>query len=286
MAIPTVSGLRQQYFFGLPSQGAQDLSALFANSFQSLMNRSGFDDDEGGMSSLSSGVGNDGLDLRQSLDSDDDSQASFLGGQDTISAAGDGTNGSSSQLSLGGTLSFLGGVGSGTRSVGDNATIFGTANSVYHYAQQATDGSSVFRPEFYGAAPGADNILFDASNSHQSLDALAGLGDTIKGGDASDTISVQNTVDGTNAGATLSGGSGSANLFQFLNNKGGHYTIADFGKAAGNQVGLKATQQEIGQMLEHQSITGGNVTVDLPNDQGQITFLDQQQLHPKDFHSF
>ncbi|MCX5614469.1 hypothetical protein [Bombella saccharophila] len=260
---------------------------MFASSFQSLLGRSGLGDYEGGMSSLSNGLNNGVIDLRMGFDAEDDApQASFLAGQDTISAAGDGIGASSSQLSLGGTLSFLGGVGSGTRTVGDNATIFGTANSVYHYAQQGTSGESVFRPEFYGNAPGADNILFDASNSHQSLDAFAGVGDTIKGGTAADTISVQNTVDGTNAGATLSGGSGSANLFQFLNNKGGHYTIADFGKAAGNQVGLKATQQEIGQMLEHQTITGGNVTVDLPNDQGQITFLDQQQLHPKDFHKF
>ncbi len=285
MAIPTIPGVQQhQYPVSVPSQGAEDLNKLFSTSFASLVSASGSGDDGAGFSISPSDLSGGPIQFRMGDDLSSDSQPTVLGGQDTISAAGDGRNGA--QLSLGGTLSFLGGVGSSTRAVGDNATIFGTPNSVYHYAQQGTSGQSVFTTDHQSDALHPDNILFDASNSHQSLQAFAGIGDTIRGGTASDTISVHNTVDGANAGATLSGGSGSSNLFQFLNNKGGHYTITDFGKAAGNKVGLKATDDQIGQMLDHQTVTGGNTTVDLPNDQGQITFLDQQQLHPKDFQKF
>lgn len=289
MAIPTIPGVQQhQYPVSVPSQGAEDLNKLFSTSFASLVSSSGSGDDGTGISISPSDLSGGPIQFRMGDDdsSSSTSQATVLGGQDTISAAGDGSNSNGAQLSLGGTLSFLGGVGSNTRSVGDNATIFGTPNSVYHYAQQGTSGQSVFTTDHQSDAFHPDNILFDASTSHQSLQASAGIGDTIKGGTASDTISVHNTVDGANAGATLSGGSGSSNLFQFLNNKGGHYTITDFGKAAGNKVGLKATDDQIGQMLDHQTVTGGNTTVDLPNDQGQITFLDQQQLHPKDFQKF
>lgn len=287
MAIVTVPGGQQHQFpVNVPIRMA-DLDKLFSTSFASLVSASGSGDGTGTQLSPSEVVEGGPL---ASLDTDflrmgDDTEsqaATVLGGQDTVSAAGDGT-----QLSLGGTLSFLGGVGSGTRSVGDNATIFGTANSVYHYARQGSAGQSVFETDHQSNALNPDNILFDASASHQSLQAFAGIGDTINGGTASDTITVNNTVTGgVDAGATLSGGSGSANLFQFLNNKGGHYTISDFGKAAGNKVGLKATDEQIGQMLENQTVKGGNTTIDLPNDQGQITFLDQGQLQPKDFQKF
>ncbi|POS61978.1 hypothetical protein [Parasaccharibacter apium] len=281
MAIVTVPGGQQhQYPVSIPTQGAEDLNRLFSTSFASLVSSSGSGD--GTPLAPSDVVGNGSIDFRMGNDATSLPQATVLGGQDTISAAGDGT-----RLSLGGTLSFLGGVGAGTHSVGNNATIFGTANSVYHYARQGSAGQSVFKTDHQSDALHPDNILFDASKSHQSLQAFAGIGDTIKGGTASDTITVHNTVSGgTDAGATLSGGSGSANLFQFLNNKGGHYTITDFGKAAGNKVGLKATDEQIGQMLEHQTVKGGNTTIELPNDQGQITFLDQNQLHPKDFQKF
>ncbi len=289
MAIVTVPGGQQHQFpVSIPIQGAVDLDRLFSTSFASLVSASGSGDSTGTPLSPSEVVGGGPLAslgsdfLRMGDDTVSQTPATVLGGQDTISAAGDGT-----QLSLGGTLSFLGGVGSGTRSVGDNATIFGTANSVYHYARQGSAGQSVFKTDHQSDALNPDNILFDASKSHQSLQAFAGIGDTINGGTAADTITVHNTVTGgTDVGATLGGGSGSANLFQFLNNKGGHYTISDFGKAAGNKIGLKATDEQIGQMLENQTVKGGNTTIDLPNDQGQITFLDQNQLHPKDFQKF
>lgn len=284
MAIVTVSGGQQhQYPVSVPTQGAEDLNTLFSTSFASLVASSGSGDGTGtpfSTSDLSGGP----IQFRMADETPvTGSQATVLGGQDTISAAGS----NATQLSLGGTLSFLGGVGSNTRSVGNNATIYGTPNSVYHYTRPGVGGKSVFTTDHNSTAQNPDHILFDASKSHQSLQAFAGVGDTIKGGTAADTITVHNTVNGgSDAGATLSGGSGAPNLFQFLNNQGGHYTITDFGKAAGNKVGLKATDEQIGQMLEHQTVKGGNTTIDLPNNQGQITFLDQQHLQPKDFQKF
>ncbi|WP_182041427.1 hypothetical protein [Bombella mellum] len=288
MAIVTISGGQQHsYPVSVPTQGAEDLNSLFTTSFASLVASSGSGDGTTSTTSTSSSSDTTSSSPIQFRMADETpvtgSQATVLGGQDTISAAGN----NATQLSLGGTLSFLGGVGSNTRSIGNNATIYGTPNSVYHYTRPGVGGKSVFTTDHQSTAQNPDHILFDASKSHQSLQAFAGIGDTIKGGTASDTITVHNTVNGgSDAGATLSGGSGSANLFQFLNNKGGHYTITDFGKAAGNKVGLKATDEQIGQMLEHQTVKGGNTTIDLPNGQGQITFLDQQHLQAKDFQKF
>ncbi|MXV43686.1 hypothetical protein GS501_01215, partial [Saccharibacter sp. 17.LH.SD] len=131
-------------------------------------------------------------------------------------------------------------------------------------------------------------VLFDASSSHGSLLAHVGNGDTIIGGSASDTISVNNAsagAHGTSFNATLYGGSGAPNLFEFLNGQGGHYTIADFGSAAGNTVGLSASQMNnLQNVLDAETVSGGNTTIRL-NDKTEITFLNDTHLAHNNFHA-
>lgn len=214
---------------------------------------------------------NSASDSNNSSTSTQASTTGTAGGPSTISAAGN----ASGSISVNGTLTFLGGVGSPGQVLTGNNTLYGTLNN----------GSSAHGQS---GAPYmlqlGDHALFDASSFQKSLQVFAGDNDTIKGGTAADTITVN--VHDSSAGATLSGGSGAANLFQFLNNQGGHFTITDFGAAAGNKIGLDASRAEIKSMLENQTSVAGGTMVQLPGDQGQITFMGVKDLKPEDFQRF
>lgn len=217
--------------------------------------------------------------------------------QDTISAAGNlqVNGGVSNHITVNGPLTFLGGSGD-TVLQSENATIYGTGNSTYHYVgtnQGATqlyfngeqpDSKGITHFDSKNTTGGGGHILFDASSSHNSLVANVGNGDTIQGGSASDTISVHNMNE--HDAATLSGGSGAPNLFQFLNDKGGQYTITDFGSAAGNTVGISSSNMgNIQHILDSATVSGGDTTISL-DDQTKITFLHTTHLKPTDFHGF
>lgn len=219
------------------------------------------------------------------------------GVRDTISAAGNFqvNNGSSNSITVNGPLTFLGGSGDTTLQ-SQNATIYGTAHSTYHYVGTHAGNTQLYYNDNSANMAGVTrfndtdpnkggHILFDASSSHGSLVANVGKNDTVVGGSASDTISVNNMTDG-NGAATLSGGSGAPNLFQFLNDKGGQYTITDFGSAAGNTVGISSSQMgNIQHILDTASVSGGDTTISL-DDQTKITFLNDTHLKPNDFHGF
>lgn len=219
------------------------------------------------------------------------------GVQDTISAAGNlqVNGGSGNHITVNGPLTFLGGSGD-TVLQSENASIYGTGNSTYHYVgtnQGATqlyfngeqpDSKGITHFDSKDTTGGGGHILFDASSSHNSLVANVGNGDTVQGGSASDTISVHNMNE--HDAATLSGGSGAPNLFQFLNDKGGQYTITDFGSAAGNKVGISSSNMgNIQHILDSSTVSGGDTTISL-DDQTKITFLHTTHLKPTDFHGF
>lgn len=215
---------------------------------------------------------------------------------DTISAAAKLviTGGSNEHISAGGHLDFLDGTGTSYISAHD-AMIFGTSNSVYHFVGKSLsnvlgDNASGDYSTFSGTQDSNGNyvhdILFDASSSHGAFAATVGNRDTIIGGTASDTFYIdadsKASGQGQDVSATLTGGSGAANLFQFMDNEGGHYTITDFGSAAGNLVAFKGTKQDLTNALDNATIEGGNTTIRL-KDKTEITFLDDTHLKASDF---
>ncbi|MDF7673336.1 hypothetical protein PT277_00460 [Acetobacteraceae bacterium ESL0709] len=196
--------------------------------------------------------------------------------------------------SLGGHLDFIDGVGTSYISAHD-AMIFGTTGSVYHFTgtspskvlgDDSSGSYSTFSGSMDSSGNAVHNILFDASSSHGAFAATVGDKDTIIGGAASDTFYIDSSTTASgNAGdvsATLTGGSGAANLFQFMDNEGGHYTITDFGSAAGNLVAFSGTQQDLMDTLKNATIEGGNTTIRL-KDNTEITFLNDTHLKNTDF---
>ncbi|MXV45098.1 hypothetical protein GS501_08620, partial [Saccharibacter sp. 17.LH.SD] len=138
------------------------------------------------------------------------SHNTIYGGQgDTISAVDDlhvFQPGTDNRVTVGGSLTFVGGQGSESLHAG-NATIYAGSGVVYHYVgtnagntqlqfevggSQNKNGVTLYE----GVKGDKSGVLFDASSSHGSLLAHVGNGDTIIGGSASDTISVNNASAG------------------------------------------------------------------------------------------
>ncbi|QHI94943.1 hypothetical protein GT348_08715 [Aristophania vespae] len=218
---------------------------------------------------------------------------------DTISAVANLTvkGGHDQHISAGKNLFFIDGAGTSYVSA-DQATIFGTSNSVYHFVGTGKSSGLGDSQEgafnFFSGASDSDDapvhdILFDASSSHGAFTAVVGNRDTIIGGSGSDTFYINDDThasgDGGDVSATLTGGSGAANLFQFMDNEGGHYTITDFGSAAGNMVAFKGNQRDLQDILKNATVSGGNTTIRL-KDNTEITFLNQDHLKSSDFNLF
>ncbi|MXV45099.1 hypothetical protein GS501_08625 [Saccharibacter sp. 17.LH.SD] len=210
-------------------------------------------------------------------------------------------------ISVSGALTFLGGTGAETIQA-SNATISGTVGfgseligvTIYFNGinpgntqlqldnigrQNKNNGVSYYNGLVNGGAGHIQSMTYlNASSSHGSLMAVAGDGDTIIGGSASDTLSASPWA----GGASLTGGSGAPNLFDFLSGSrdwNTRYTITDFGSAAGNVVGVSASQMsDLQHVLDTATVSGGNTTITLDN-QTQITFLNDTHLTRNDFHA-
>lgn len=198
---------------------------------------------------------------------------------DTISAVGNLTvaNAANSHITVGGSLTFIGGTARGNEGSPSNNTI--TAGNATIYA--ATNGSYVVDATVPGGTTyllqyqGATGVNFDASSSHQALDAWVGNKDTVHGSSLGDHFRFVATADSLRGGdvdnnwqSTVYGGSGD-NLFDFLSTGGGHYTIADFGKSASNKVELHGISQST--LDKDLANSKGSNTLKL-DDGTQITF--------------
>jgi len=203
------------------------------------------------------------------------STGSVLGGMsDTISAAGNLniTDANNSTINVSGTLNFIGGSGDTTITAG-NATVYGAAG--LNAVVSATSGHVLF------ASMGGSETVNGASST-TALHAFGNSGYTVFiGGSAADTL-----VGGA-LGNVMTGGSGSANLFAFVDGtNGGSSVVTDFGSAAGNQIALYdygyQNNNGLQTLLDSATVAGGNTTLKL-SDNSTITFLNVTDLNSGDF---
>ncbi|GEL02387.1 hypothetical protein SSA02_15500 [Swaminathania salitolerans] len=205
---------------------------------------------------------------------------------DTISAAGDlmvyhGTNQS---ISVSGALQFISGTGNTSITAG-TGTIWG-ANGLN--ANLNTTNNLLFT----GNQPNSTgDQSINASASAGTLDAWTGAGNnTIIGGSGADMFVFGTQYEGSSGDsyATVTGGSGAANMFGVLNgHEGGDITITDFGSAAGNMFFMynykpADADKAIADILATASVSGGNTTIQLDNNM-KVTFLGVTDLKSSNF---
>ncbi|MFT9399871.1 beta strand repeat-containing protein [Acetobacter sp.] len=210
----------------------------------------------------------------------------------TISAAqGDFmvANAKNADVNIIGNLTFKNGTGETTITAGQS-TIYGaegldahvnatSANSLFiaTTGNQTLDGaSSIYGIHAYGADSGTTAQTFIGGSGASAADTLvAGTGN-----------------------ATLTGGSGAANVFGFRNGvAGADYTITDFGSAAGNSVllvhydaaylnnGQGYTKDNFQKVLDAATHQNGNTTITL-SDNSKITFVGVDSLNVNQFSGF
>ena len=210
---------------------------------------------------------------------------------DTISATGNlllmGDN-PGAQTSVTGSLVFIGGSNSGDQTVtAGQSTIFGGAG-----LNMKINSTSPLGDTTLGALQANESALFVAGNGSETIDAsqsqfgLHAFGtnhgysgtQVMIGGSATDTLVVGI------GDATLTGGSGAANIFALRNgDAGAAYTITDFGSAAGNLVALyHYKESDLQGAVATQTHSGGNTTVTL-SDNSQITFMGVDSVKSSDF---
>ena len=124
------------------------------------------------------------------------------------------------------------------------------------------------------AGSGRDTVYLEGSGSTVTagtgalfVDLEGGSNESVVGGRGADTFSAQS------GNSTLTGGHGRGNMFDFTNSAvGGNFTITDFGKAAGNMVGLFGYgPMEVQHALASAKDIAGGSTVQL-SDNTTITF--------------
>lgn len=207
---------------------------------------------------------------------------------DTISAAGNLTTRDlkTTSLTVNGSLTFIGGTPRGDNDVAlnkggstygginsitaGNATIYAASNGSY-IVNATQSGGTTYLEQYQGAT----GVTFNASQSHQALDAWVGNKDVITGTKYGDTFHFGVPSDSLGGGAndqnwssTVYGGSGD-NIFDFVTTGGGHYTIADFSQSAGNKVELHGISQST--LDKDLANSKGSSTLKL-DDGTQITF--------------
>lgn len=231
---------------------------------------------QGGQNDVISGHGRLSVDSVSDSSITADGALSVSGGSnDTISASMstqvDGLDSSVIQVSVPGTLTFIGGSNGVSDTVsGTNATIFGTA------------GLDL-------AAHGSGSMTFHAGSGNETLDGgLSGGTLRLIAGSGNDTLI------GGNGQAMLQAGSGNDVLtaghagteFDFIKGQaGGTDIIQDFAGASGNVIklsGYDTTPASIQSMLDHATIAGGSTTISL-EDSTRLTFVGVTDLKAQNF---
>lgn len=195
---------------------------------------------------------------------------------DTISASGDAwvQYAVNADVSVAGSLTFVGGYGTSTITAGQS-TIFG-ADSMNVIVNGTGSGETLF-------SGGTGNETLNAAGSTNGVHAFGNNVDTTGtqvfiGGTGADTL-VAGVGD-----ATMTGGSGAANIFAFRDGiAGGNYVITDFNSAAGNTVALyQYSNTELQNALADQTNQSGSTTLKL-DDGTTILFQNVTSLNSGDF---
>ncbi|MFT8896782.1 MAG: calcium-binding protein [Acetobacter sp.] len=195
---------------------------------------------------------------------------------DTISASGDAwvQYAVDANVSVAGSLTFVGGYGTSTITAGQS-TIFG-ADSMNVIVNGTGSGETLF-------SGGTGNETLNAAGSTNGVHAFGNNVDTTGtqvfiGGTGADTL-VAGVGD-----ATMTGGSGAANIFAFRDGiAGGNYVITDFNSAVGNTVALyQYSNSELQNALADQTNQNGSTTLKL-DDGTTILFQNVTSLNSGDF---
>ncbi|BCI66072.1 hypothetical protein AAJCM20276_06960 [Acetobacter aceti] len=197
---------------------------------------------------------------------------------DTISASGDAwvQYAVNADVSVAGSLTFVGGYGSSTITAGQS-TIYGS------------NGMNV---TLNATEPGSGKTIFSGGTGNETLNASGSTYGVAAYGNNAGTTGSQVFIGGTGADtlvagvgdATMTGGSGQANTFAFRDGvAGGNYVITDFGSAVGNTVGLlNYSQSELQSALSNQVSANGSTTLKL-DDGTTILFQNVASLNSGDF---
>ncbi|GAB6967655.1 hypothetical protein JCM25156A_16920 [Komagataeibacter kakiaceti JCM 25156] len=231
---------------------------------------------QGGQDDVISGQGRLVVDSVSDSSINSDGALSVTGGSnDTISASMttqiEGTENSVIQVSVPGTLTFIGGANGVSDTVtGSNATIFGTAG--LDLAANGSGGMTCYA--------GSGNETLDGGLSGGTLRMVAGSGnDTLIGGNGQAMLQAGTGNDVLRAGHD-------ATEFDFIKGQaGGADIIQDFAGSSGNIVrlsGYDTTPASIQSMLEHATVAGGNTTIGL-EDSTRITFVGVTDLKAQNF---